>query len=142
MIPLVKPGGGIRPIAVGTVWRRLVSKVASSSVGDSMNSYLQDFQFGVGVPGGCEAVLHSVNMLIESKGREVGLSMLLVDFKNAFNLVDRSVLLQEARGDALLLPLGLSSVMRALPGSIMRTPSFGHVRVSNKVIRWALCCLP
>jgi hypothetical protein len=98
LTPLVKPGGGIRPIAVGTVWRRLVSKVASSSVGDSMNSYLQDFQFGVGVPGGCEAVLHSVNRLIESKGREVGLSMLLVDFKNAFNLVDRSVLLQEARG--------------------------------------------
>jgi hypothetical protein len=98
LTPLVKPGGGIRPIAVGTVWRRLVSKVASSSVGDSMNSYLQDFQFGVGVPGGCEAVFHSVNRLIESKGREVGLSMLLVDFKNAFNLVGRSVLLQEARG--------------------------------------------
>ena len=52
LTPLVKPGGGLRPIAVGTVWRRLVSKVASSSVGNSMNSYLQDFQFGVGVPGG------------------------------------------------------------------------------------------
>ena len=64
LTPLVKPGDDIRPIAVGTVWRRLVSKVASSSVGDSMNSYLQDFQFGVGVPGGCEAVLHSVNRLI------------------------------------------------------------------------------
>ncbi|GJW41559.1 hypothetical protein Tco_0067404 [Tanacetum coccineum] len=97
LTPLVKPGGGIRPIAVGTVWRRLVSKVASSSIGNSMNTYLQDFQFGVGVPGGCEAVLHSVNRLIESKGNEVGLSMLLVDFKNAFNLVDRSVLLEETR---------------------------------------------
>ncbi|GJS54136.1 putative reverse transcriptase domain-containing protein [Tanacetum coccineum] len=62
-----------------------------------MNTYFQDFQFGVGVPGGCEAVLHSVNRLIESKGNEVGLSMLLVDFKNAFNLVDRSVLLEETR---------------------------------------------
>ncbi|KAL8103791.1 hypothetical protein AgCh_028116 [Apium graveolens] len=37
---LVKPRGGIRPIAVGTVWRRLVSKAASSSVGSSMASYL------------------------------------------------------------------------------------------------------
>ncbi|GKF70644.1 hypothetical protein Tco_0203701 [Tanacetum coccineum] len=35
LTPLVKPGGGLRPIAAGTVWRRLVSKVASSSVGDS-----------------------------------------------------------------------------------------------------------
>ncbi|GJS90628.1 ribonuclease H-like domain-containing protein [Tanacetum coccineum] len=75
----------------------LVSKVASSSIGNSMNNYLNDFQFGVGVPGGCEAVLHSVNSLVESKGNEVGLSMPLVDFKNAFNLVDMSVVLEETR---------------------------------------------
>nr|GEW02087.1 hypothetical protein [Tanacetum cinerariifolium] len=97
LTPLVKPGGGIRPIAVETMWQRLVFKVASSSISNSMNTYLQDFQFGVGVPGGCEAVLHSVNRLNESKGKEVRLSLLLVDFKNAFNLVDKSVLLEEAR---------------------------------------------
>ncbi|KAL8121383.1 hypothetical protein AgCh_018206 [Apium graveolens] len=94
---LVKPGGGILPIAIGTVWRRLVSKAASSSIGSSMASYLRDFQFGVGIPGGCEVVVHSVNMLLEARGDEVGLSMLLVDFKNAFNLIERSILLQEAR---------------------------------------------
>nr|GEZ94088.1 hypothetical protein [Tanacetum cinerariifolium] len=38
-----------------------------------------------------------VNRLIEPKGNEVGLSMLLVDFKNAFNLVDMIVLLEETR---------------------------------------------
>ena len=97
LTPLIKPGGGVRPIAVGTVWRRLVSKVASASVGKSVSSYLQDFQFGVGVSGGCEAILHSVNRFMEAKGSEVGYSMLLVDFKNAFNLIDRSVLLHEAR---------------------------------------------
>ncbi|XP_074347445.1 uncharacterized protein LOC141686301 [Apium graveolens] len=74
LTPLVKLGGGIRPITVGT-----------------------DFQFGVGIPGGCEVVVHSVNRLLEARGDEVGLSMLLVDFKNAFNLIDRSILLQEAR---------------------------------------------
>ncbi|GKD89364.1 putative reverse transcriptase domain-containing protein [Tanacetum coccineum] len=55
-IPLVKPGGGIHPIVVGTVWRCLVSKAC---------------------------------------GDDVGLSMLLVDFKNSFNLVDREVMLCE-----------------------------------------------
>nr|GEV57035.1 hypothetical protein [Tanacetum cinerariifolium] len=60
---LVKPGGGIRSIAVGTVWSS--------------------------VSGGGEAILHVVNRLIEDRGDDVGLSMLLVDFKNAFNLVDR-----------------------------------------------------
>lgn len=30
--PLQKPGGGLRPIAVGTIWRRLVSKLAATKV--------------------------------------------------------------------------------------------------------------
>ncbi|GKB42875.1 hypothetical protein Tco_0887817 [Tanacetum coccineum] len=72
LTPLVKPGGGIRPIAVAL------------SGG-----------FGVGVPGGGEAILHAVNRLVEDRGDDVGLSMLLVDFQNAFNLVDRTVMLEE-----------------------------------------------
>ncbi|GJZ90220.1 hypothetical protein Tco_0662147 [Tanacetum coccineum] len=51
LTPLVKPGGGIRPIAVGG-----------------------------------EAIIHAVNRLVEDRGDDVGLSMLLVDFQNAFNL--------------------------------------------------------
>ncbi|GJS42882.1 putative reverse transcriptase domain-containing protein [Tanacetum coccineum] len=75
LTPLVKPGGGIRPIDIGTVWRRLVSKVAGRS----------------------EAILHFVNRLIVDYGDDVGLSMLLVDLKNAFNLVDPEVMLREVR---------------------------------------------
>ncbi|GJY85803.1 hypothetical protein Tco_0499829, partial [Tanacetum coccineum] len=73
LTPLVKPGGGIRPIV------------------------LDGLQFGVGVAGGSEAILHSVNRLIEAYGDDVSLSILLVDFKNAFNLVDREVMLREVR---------------------------------------------
>nr|GEZ43220.1 hypothetical protein [Tanacetum cinerariifolium] len=47
--------------------------------------------------GGSEAILHFMNRLIEACGDDVGLSMLLVDFKNAFNLVDREVMLREVR---------------------------------------------
>ncbi|GJV47517.1 putative reverse transcriptase domain-containing protein [Tanacetum coccineum] len=97
LTPLVKPGGGIRPIAVGTVWRRLVSKVSATMVGHSLDGYLDGLQFGVGVPGGGEAILHAVNRLVEDRGDDVGLSMLLVDFQNAFNLVDRTVMLEEVR---------------------------------------------
>ncbi|GJZ38734.1 putative reverse transcriptase domain-containing protein [Tanacetum coccineum] len=53
--------------------------------------------FGVGVSRGGEAILHAVNHLIEDRGDEMGLLMLLVDFKNAFNLVDHEVMLQEVR---------------------------------------------
>ncbi|GJR99228.1 hypothetical protein Tco_0315737 [Tanacetum coccineum] len=89
LTPLVKPGGGILPIVVGTVWRRLVSKVSVVMISNSMCGYLDDLQFGVRVSGGGEAILHTMNRLIEDRGDDVGLLMLLVDFKNAFNLVDR-----------------------------------------------------
>ena len=63
----------------------------------SLGSYFDGLQFGVGVSSGGEAILHAVNRLIEDRGSDVGLSMLLVDFQNAFNLVDRSVMLSEVR---------------------------------------------
>nr|GEZ57927.1 hypothetical protein [Tanacetum cinerariifolium] len=46
--------------------------------------------FGVGV-------LHALNHLIKDYGNDVGLLMLLVDFKNVFNLVDQEVMLEEVR---------------------------------------------
>ncbi|GKB82154.1 hypothetical protein Tco_0949049, partial [Tanacetum coccineum] len=71
LTPLVKPGGGIRPIAVGT--------------------------FGVGVSGGGEAILHAVNRLIEDRNDDIALHLkhnLLplfrwcwIRFQKCFNLV-------------------------------------------------------
>ncbi|GJT68268.1 hypothetical protein Tco_1019748 [Tanacetum coccineum] len=69
---MVKPGGGIRPIVVGRVWRHLVSKVGAIMIGHSLDG----LQFGVGVSGGGEAILHAVNHLIEGRGDDVGLLML------------------------------------------------------------------
>nr|GEW44919.1 hypothetical protein [Tanacetum cinerariifolium] len=92
---LVKPGGGIRPIVVGIILRRLVSKVSDIMIGHSLDGYLDDLQFGVMVSRGSEENLHVVNCLIKGRGDDVGLSMLLVDFKDAFNLVDREVMLRE-----------------------------------------------
>nr|GEW73093.1 protein RIC1 [Tanacetum cinerariifolium] len=45
---LVKSGSGIRPIAVVTVWRHLVSKVSVVMIGHSLDGNLDDMQFGVG----------------------------------------------------------------------------------------------
>nr|GEW60614.1 hypothetical protein [Tanacetum cinerariifolium] len=62
-----------------------------------MSKYLSDFQFGVGVSGGAEAVLHSVNRVLSEYHNDGSFPMLTVDFSNAFNLVDRSTLLHEVR---------------------------------------------
>ncbi|GKE36208.1 putative reverse transcriptase domain-containing protein [Tanacetum coccineum] len=97
LMPLLKPDSEIRPIAVGTIWRRLVSKVAMKGVGKEMSKYLSDFQFGVGVSGGAKAILHSVNRVLSEYHNDGSLAMLTVDFLNAFNLVDRSALLHEVR---------------------------------------------
>ncbi|GJT44677.1 hypothetical protein Tco_0953392 [Tanacetum coccineum] len=42
LMPLVKPGGGIGLIAVGTIWRCLVSKVSAFMIGHSLDGYLDD----------------------------------------------------------------------------------------------------
>ncbi|GJZ27620.1 putative reverse transcriptase domain-containing protein [Tanacetum coccineum] len=70
-------------------WGRLVSKVSAVMIGQSLDGYLNELQFDVGVSRGGEAILHAINHLVEDRGGDVGLSMLLVDFKNAFNLVDQ-----------------------------------------------------
>ncbi|XP_026417474.1 uncharacterized protein LOC113312957 [Papaver somniferum] len=97
LTPLLKPGGGLRPIAVGTIWRRLCSKLAANSVCKSMNPYLGNFQYGVGILCGGEGILHSANRLIELCGSDTSKTMLLIEFTNAFNLVDRSTIIREVR---------------------------------------------
>nr|GFA08648.1 putative reverse transcriptase domain-containing protein [Tanacetum cinerariifolium] len=100
---LLKPDNGIRPIAVGTIWRRLVSKVAMKGVGKEMSKYLSSFQFGVKVSGDAKAILHSVNQVLSEYHNDGSFAMLTVDFLNAFNLVDRSALLHEIKDNCKLL---------------------------------------
>nr|GEV77990.1 putative reverse transcriptase domain-containing protein [Tanacetum cinerariifolium] len=73
LTPLLKPDNGIRPIAVGIIWRRLVFKVVMKGVGKEMSKLLSEYH------------------------NDGSLAMLIVNFSNAFNLVDRSALLQEVR---------------------------------------------
>ncbi|XP_026383543.1 uncharacterized protein LOC113279040 [Papaver somniferum] len=97
LTPLLKPGGGLRPIVVGTIWRRLCSKLAANSVCKSLNPYLGNFQYGVGIPCGGVGILHSSNRLIVLCGSDTSKTMMLIDFTNAFNIVDRSTIIREVR---------------------------------------------
>ncbi|GKB46518.1 hypothetical protein Tco_0897271 [Tanacetum coccineum] len=116
LTPLFKPDNEIRPIAVGTIWRRLVSKLAMKGVGKEMSKYLSDFQSVVGLSGGTEVVLHSVNSVLSEYHNDESLAMLNVDFSNAFNLVDRSASLHE-QSDSLrpfLFALVLNSLVHKI----------------------------
>ncbi|GJZ59585.1 hypothetical protein Tco_0615401 [Tanacetum coccineum] len=73
------------------------SMVAMKGMGKKMSKYLSDFQFGVRVSGGAEAILHSVILVLSEYHNDGSLAMLTVDFSNAFILVDRSTLLTRHR---------------------------------------------
>ncbi|XP_026448896.1 uncharacterized protein LOC113349177 [Papaver somniferum] len=77
LTPLLKPDGGVRPIAVGTIWRRLCSKLEATLVCKNILPYLGTYQYGFGVPCGGEAILHAANRLPETKGTCNSITMML-----------------------------------------------------------------
>ena len=86
LIALDKPGGGVRPIAVGELLYRLVAKVALSK--SYSLSQLAPFQLGVKTAGGVEPIVHLVREAVA--GRVQGYTHLCaVDFRNAFNSTKR-----------------------------------------------------
>ena len=64
-----KKSGGIRPIAVGEVFRRMVAKCSSMMLRSTVTSTLAPLQLGVATQGGCEAIVHSANRLLRDNPR-------------------------------------------------------------------------
>ena len=91
-----KKKGGHRPIAVGEVLRRLVSKCLATLVRLPANSLLAPLQLGVSVRGGCEAIVHATSQLMSSLPDEQRWTLLL-DFTNAFNNISREAMFVEFR---------------------------------------------
>ena len=89
---LNKKGGGVRPIAVGYVWRRLAGKVACGSVREAAVTLLAPRQLGFGVSRGCEGAVHAARRYIDNLlPNEM---ILKLDFKNAFNTIRRDTMLE------------------------------------------------
>ena len=98
LIACKKRGGDLRPIAVGEVLRRLVSKSLSTVLRQEAGQVLSPHQLGVAVKSGCEAIVHSVSRVLEDPNSDPNdCWTLLIDFSNAFNTIDRSSMLQEIR---------------------------------------------
>ena len=86
-----KKDGGIRPIAVGEILRRLVSKAAMRALSKKAEQLLSPLQLGVGVRGGCETVVHALREAMKDNNSFV----LQVDFQNAFNSANRGTTYNE-----------------------------------------------
>ena len=103
-----KRSGGHRPIAVGEMLRRLVSKCVAILVRSPTISLLSPLQLGVSVRGGCEAIVHATSHLMSSLPDKQRWSLQL-DFIKVFNNINRETMFAEFRHH---LP-GLSAWMEA-----------------------------
>ena len=98
LVAIKKKNGGIRPIAVGEIFRRLTSKCLCHQHRSHIVNILSPLQVGVCVPNGCEAIVHSVNDTLQNNSIPADNKWtLLVDFSNAFNNIDRLSVLKETR---------------------------------------------
>jgi len=89
---LKKKCGGIRPIAVGNVWLRLLSKIVCKRITPDLAEELSPYQLGVGVKSGAEAGAHAGRVYYGYSHSTVK-AFLKVDFRNAFNELRRDALL-------------------------------------------------
>ena len=94
LVALSKPNSdGYRPIAVGELFYRLAAIVAVRRVSSEAAMLLAPHQYGIGVAGGAEKIVHSLqHELVDTDKR---LALLQIDITNAFNSCDRGRLLRE-----------------------------------------------
>jgi hypothetical protein len=85
---LKKKDGGIRPIAVGSTIRRLISKIVCRRITDKLGSKFRPHQLGFGTKGGIEAAKHSARRYLQYPHQSTKV-LLKIDFLNAFNMLDR-----------------------------------------------------
>ena len=135
LLPFVKKGGGHRPIAVGEVLRRLTSKCISLSVHSLTPDILSPLQLGVAVPNGAEAIVHAVKPVrLNPNIPPTSKWILLIDFANAFNSVNREHMFTSIREVLLRSPSGWSVATRLLFFTWV-THISSAVQGSSKVIR-------
>jgi hypothetical protein len=88
-----KKCGGVRPIAVGNLLRRLTSKCFSFALADRAATLLGPHQLGVGIRGGIEAIIHTVREVLQDGDANMGI--LQIDLINAYNMADRDSAFRE-----------------------------------------------
>jgi hypothetical protein len=97
LTPLRKAAGGVRPVAVGDILRRLVGKtLLSTGLAREQISKLAPLQTGIGIKGATEAVAMTCQSIVDLTGPQGAWVMLKVDMSNAFNCVSRKCVLQGA----------------------------------------------
>ena len=95
LVALAKPAGGLRPIAVGELLRRLTGKCLMTLVREEARAFFWPAQVGVAVKGGAETAVHAARAWTQRHMGSTHKVLVKLDFSNAFNCVDRTAVLQQ-----------------------------------------------
>ena len=82
-----KPNGGVRPLACGSVIRRLAAKAACAVHKEELKQACGPDQYGVGRKAGCEVVHKCITAMTDEDDSRV---VLAFDCTNAFNILPRT----------------------------------------------------
>ena len=82
----------VRPVSVGCSLRRLLTRAYCAQIRGIITSHVEATQLGV-LKGGYEVGVHAMRDLARQAKKE-GWIILLLDFKNAFNTVNRNLMLR------------------------------------------------
>ena len=88
-IALEKSATAVRPLACGDPLRRLVAKCFCVMGKSEISRSFAGRNYGVGCKGGVEVVAHSLRDALQ-KHKDSGMGLLKIDFRNAFNEVNRN----------------------------------------------------
>jgi hypothetical protein len=102
LIPLTKPSGGIRPIAIGEIMRRLCARILLRQQAEAARESLEPHQVGVGTRNGGIALYHSASAFLAANPGKV---LLNIDLANAFNRMSRVAIFERLRGNGKLRDL-------------------------------------
>jgi hypothetical protein len=87
LTPLIKPDGGIRPVAVGELFYRLAMKAIFAT--NFRSDMLSNHQFGVGSKGGVEPIVQAIRRAAEGDPLFPYSHLFALDSVNAFNTLKR-----------------------------------------------------
>ena len=93
LIPLDK-NPGVRPIGIGEVLRRIIGKSIISVIRPDIVESAGNLQLCAGQPAGCEAAAHAMEEIFQEERTD---AILLIDASNAFNALNRKVMLHNIK---------------------------------------------
>jgi hypothetical protein len=131
--PLRKPDGGLRPIAVGDVIYRLVTKAIIRH--SNRRDFLLPYQFGVGSKGRVEPIVRAVEHALEGTLDRPYAHLTPIDVSNAFNTVDRRDIAEGLRQYAPVLYRAGRWAYGCTSSLVLSSPEGRHTITSAQGVR-------